>query len=173
VTKSDNRVHWLDGARALLITIGILLLASRIYDTSGSWLVHDASGSPAFEAAWRVIHIFRMPAFFIVAGFFCALSVRRHGADGFLPRRFLRVGVPMLAIALTLNVAQDWLLYANATGRTLIPGYLASERFAAFWRDANWHSHLWFLHYSRRPRAGWRSAPTRAGPSILAFTWRQ
>ena len=147
MTKSDSRVHWLDGARAFLITIGILLHASRIYDTSGAWLVHDSSSSPAFEATWRVIHIFRMPAFFIVAGFFCALSVRRHGAHGFLPRRFLRIGVPMLAIALTLNVAQDWLLHANATGRASLSAYLASERFAAFWRSANWHSHLWFLHY--------------------------
>ena len=144
---SDSRLYWLDGARAFLITLGILLHASRIYDTSGAWLVHDASSSVGFEALWRVIHIFRMPAFFIVAGFFCALGLRRHGGRGFLPRRFLRIGVPMLAIALTFNVAQDWLLYAHETGRKLIPVYLESERFADFWRDANWQSHLWFLHY--------------------------
>ena len=144
---SDSRLYWLDGARAFLITLGILLHASRIYDTSGAWLVHDASSSVGFEALWRIIHIFRMPAFFIVAGFFCALGLGRHGGRGFLPRRFLRIGVPMLAIALTLNVAEDWLLYAHETGRKLIPVYLESERFADFWRDANWHSHLWFLHY--------------------------
>lgn len=146
VAKSDGRVYWLDGARAFLIVLGILLHASRVYDTSWNWLVHDASGSPVFEALWRSIHAFRMPAFFIVAGFFCALSVRRHGVGGFLPRRVLRIGVPMLAIALTLNVAQDWILHLHETRLSHIPAYLASERFAALWRGANWQSHLWFLH---------------------------
>lgn len=143
----DGRVHWLDGARAFLIVLGVLLHASRIYDTSGAWLVHDAMGSPVFEALWRVIHVFRMPAFFIVAGFFCALSVARHGAGGFLPRRFVRIGVPMLATALTLNLCQDWLLFAHESGDVALSAYLASGRFDAFWRSANWQSHLWFLHY--------------------------
>jgi len=147
VASSESRVHWLDGARAFLIALGVLLHASRIYDTSGAWLVHDAVGSPIFEALWRAIHIFRMPAFFIVAGFFCALSVARHGAGGFLPRRFVRIGVPMLATALTLNLCQDWMLFAHEARRPALAAYLASERFAAFWRAANWQSHLWFLHY--------------------------
>jgi len=142
-----SRVHWLDGARAFLILLGVLLHASRVYDTSGAWLVHDGVGSPAFEALWRVIHVFRMPAFFIVAGFFCALSVARHGAGGFLPRRFVRIGVPMVATALTLNLCQDWLLFAHEAEAAGLSAYLASDRFHAFWRAANWQSHLWFLHY--------------------------
>ena len=106
---NNERVHWLDGARAFLIVLGVLLHASRIYDTSGAWLV--------------------------------------HGAGGFLPRRFVRIGVPMVATALTLNLYQDWMLFAHEAGDAALPAYLASERFAAFWRAANWQSHLWFLHY--------------------------
>jgi glucan biosynthesis protein C len=124
----------MDAARSLLMLLGIVLHAAHIYKTNSGWNVHDPGGSPAFDLLVAVIHCFRMPAFFIAAGFFALLTLQRYGPAGFYRRRLARLGMPLLVTALSLNSAQ-----ALIAGSTPGPGSLA------YWLGGGWISHLWFL----------------------------
>ena len=44
---------------------------------------------------YYVIHMFRMSAFFLMAGFFGRMLVERRGATGFVKDRLKRVAVPL------------------------------------------------------------------------------
>src|SRR5207237_72563 len=52
------------------------------------------SRSFAFDVLLGLIHGFRMPLFFLLAGFFAHLLWQRSGTRGFLVHRALRVGLP-------------------------------------------------------------------------------
>ena len=45
-----------------------------------------------------IIHAFRMPTFFIVAGFFVALLMQKRGAQGMLKNRLARLGAPFAVL---------------------------------------------------------------------------
>ena len=56
------------------------------------------------------IHLFRMPAFFWISGYFFALTMSRGDSRVVLGRRLFRLLVPAIATWLTFNVAQEWVI---------------------------------------------------------------
>lgn len=94
------RYHALDALRAVMMLLGLVLHTSINYlpaiPASANWPYQDARTSLVFAWLIAFIHIFRMPVFFVVAGFFGAFVYRKLGAGGFLRHRFARVGVPLL-----------------------------------------------------------------------------
>ncbi|MFM9180407.1 MAG: acyltransferase family protein [Phycisphaerales bacterium] len=78
--------------------LGVVLHAALCYlEGAGdaAWAYRDPQGSPL--AAWLLIsiHVFRMPAFFVLAGFFAALLWSRRGPAGFVADRVRRIVLPM------------------------------------------------------------------------------
>lgn len=112
--------HALDAARGALMTLGVVLHASNIYCTRCGWLVGDAMRARVFDWVSEAIHVFRMPAFFWIAGYFCGLTYARAGSAGLLRKRLLRLVVPLLAAWLTLNVIQV-ATHAALLGRPVLP----------------------------------------------------
>ncbi len=94
------RYHALDALRAVMMLLGLVLHTSINYlpaiPESANWPYQDARTSLMFGWLIAFIHIFRMPVFFVVAGFFGAFVYGRRGARGFMRHRFARVGVPLL-----------------------------------------------------------------------------
>ena len=94
------RYHALDALRAVMMLLGLVLHTSINYlpaiPASANWPYQDARTSLVFGWLIAFIHIFRMPVFFVVAGFFAAFVHGKRGAMGFLRHRFARVGVPLL-----------------------------------------------------------------------------
>lgn len=120
--------------------LGVVLHAANPYRPSGGWLVHDSATSASLTWLVDVIHLFRMPAFFVVAGFFAMHSLVRRDTRAFLTERLIRLMVPFVAALITLNLFQTWWLLPEP--RTM----------AAFWNDVVtlwWNGrlvgHLWFL----------------------------
>jgi glucan biosynthesis protein C len=101
------RLAGLDAARGLLLVLGIILHAANVYTTGGKWVIADSQSSYFFNLLVDVIHEFRMPTFFWISGYFCALTCLRSGADKMLRRRLPRLLIPLLASWITLNVLQD------------------------------------------------------------------
>ena len=90
-----RRLHALDNLRATMMWLGIVLHVSVIYMSRPSPLPwHDDQSSPLADLLVAVIHAFRMPLFFILAGFFVAALVRRHGLTGMVRNRLRRLGLP-------------------------------------------------------------------------------
>lgn len=133
------RLHYLDAMRSVLMLMGVVLHAAIPYD-SGPWRLKDEARLPLLDAVGWAIHLFRMPAFFVVAGFFAMYLLARRSTAAFLRERLRRVGVPLLATLLSLNVFQVWL----TDGGGGAAGFLRGALWPA-WGSGSLVSHLWFL----------------------------
>ncbi len=124
----------LDAARGILMMLGVVLHTANVYSNTGGWLVWDHERNAFFDVLVEFIHVFRMPAFFWISGYFCALTFERNGTQGLMRKRIPRLVVPLLTAWLTLNVAQE-LFMAWVENRSLL----------AALADGVPLFHLWFL----------------------------
>lgn len=132
-----GRLYYLDAMRSILMMLGIVLHAAVIF-SEGSWLVKTEQTSSTYNAIVDFIHFFRMPAFFIVSGFFCHMTLNRYGSRLFLKVRMPRIFIPLAVTALTLNSIQSWVLSDYRQ--------LSMELYSLdYWLQGIWVSHLWFL----------------------------
>ncbi len=115
------------------------------------WPLADARRSTWIDAfAWS-LHLFRMPLFFVVAGFFTALLTTRRGIAGMLRHRAAHVLAP-LAIFLPITIAGIGALTSHALANVRHPSpalawlrdYVAEH--GAMPPSVSL-SHLWFLFY--------------------------
>jgi hypothetical protein len=93
------RYHSLDALRAAMMLLGLVLHSAASYTQTPlgwEWPYHDQNTSVAFDLVIFFIHLFRMPVFFVVAGFFGALLYHRSGLIGFARNRGMRVLLPLL-----------------------------------------------------------------------------
>ena len=80
-TPAGERLHALDNLRAVVMWLGIVLHVAVIYIAGPSPLPwRDNQTTPTADLLMAFIHAFRMPVFFILAGFFVALLIERRGA---------------------------------------------------------------------------------------------
>lgn len=133
-TSAIQRDSSLDAARGVLMMLGVIIHASDIYSTGDNWLFQDSRTSVAFDTITDIIHAFRMPVFFWIAGYFCGLTVSRYGSVGLLRNRAPRLLIPLITTWLSLNVIQA-LLVASLTGKGAMETILAGIP----------SYHLWFL----------------------------
>jgi len=127
MSTGGGRLHHLDALRALAMLLGIALHAS--------FRSRPQTGTGADVLRWLVdvIHSFRMPLFFLMAGIFAALLVERRGAAGFVANRAERIAVPLGIGLLALVPLQELLA--------------ASERGQAVHYTFGGPGHLWFLEF--------------------------
>ena len=138
MSHGSGRIHYMDAMRATLMMFGIVLHSSQVFNPAQNWLI--GSDQTFALAGWLVdaIGIFRMPAFFIVAGFFCLLSMQKYTPRDFAMMRVERLAVPLVVCALLLNTLQTSILSSYGVFEFDLVGYLAGGR---------WMSHLWFLNH--------------------------
>lgn len=92
-----QRFHSLDNLRAVMMWLGIVLhVAVNHMVGKGPLPWRDPETTPLANLAMAFIHTFRMPVFFILAGFFVALLLARRGPGGMLKHRLRRIGLPFL-----------------------------------------------------------------------------
>ncbi len=149
--QSSTRYHSLDSLRACMMLLGILFHASCSYAALAipAWRYKDASTSAFFNIPVLLIHVFRMPIFFALAGFFARFSWQRAGTKAFLRNRATRILVPFVVAWPILFVAtQSGFGYAvSLTTHAPIP-FLTRD----FYQSGKIFSvlitmHLWFLYY--------------------------
>jgi peptidoglycan/LPS O-acetylase OafA/YrhL len=141
------RLHGLDALRAAMMLLGLVLHAGASFTVLPlqAWSYKADRTSLAFDVTLLVIHLFRMPAFFAMAGFFGAMLYRRRGWRGLVHNRLARIAAP-------LAVAWALLFPIWATGFDFaMTGGDARSRWA---RLADGQlvvpvglMHLWFLYY--------------------------
>lgn len=136
------RLHELDAMRSVLMLLGVVLHAANPYRIDAHWLVVDASRSPVLEAIAVAIHAFRMPAFFVVAGYFSMLLLRRQPPAAFLRERLRRTLLPTLAVLLSFNLLQVWFLAPAVPAERFVQAALLPAL-----QRGDWLGHLWFLVY--------------------------
>lgn len=145
---TQGRLHWMDGARASLMLLGIPFHAAMVYSTQG-WEISSPQSSGLLTVLAHASGAFRMPAFFLVAGFFAAMMLARRPRGAFLRSRVVRLGIPLVTCLVLLSPLQLGLLEV-ASGVQGPGGPLARSLFETDGQlrsDAGriWVAHLWFL----------------------------
>lgn len=92
------RYHYMDNLRALAMLLGIFFHAALAYSPmmQNLWLAADPVNSIVMDSLAWFSHTFRMPLFFIIAGFFALMLIEKRGIGGFIKHRLLRIGVPFI-----------------------------------------------------------------------------
>lgn len=134
--------------------LGIVLHAAITYMVRPMdgllWPLEDQPTSYGFDLMFWWIHGWRIPLFFVMAGFFAAMLARRRGAGGFLKHRVLRILIPVTVATLTILPAMyyiwgwGWQVEGRATWEEV-----ARVSFDDAGIDAGYlgPAHLWFLNY--------------------------
>jgi glucans biosynthesis protein C len=147
---SPPRYAAFDSLRACMMLLGLVLHAALSYLSRPvpEWVIRDTSRHLAFDVLVAWIHTFRMPVFFVVAGFFAHLLYQRYGRWGFARNRGLRVGL-VLVLSWFPLLAALWVVI-EASRHPEDPGALATAireiGGARFWSVVRL-AHLWFLYY--------------------------
>jgi hypothetical protein len=93
--RSPERLHALDNLRAAMMWLGIVLHVAVIHLAGPSPLPwRDNQTTPMADLLLAFIHAFRMPVFFILAGFFVALMIERRGTRAMVRNRLRRLALP-------------------------------------------------------------------------------
>ena len=151
--QAGERVHHMDNLRALAMLAGVVFHAALAYSPlmHPIWPLADAGRSIAVDAVAWFLHLFRMPLFFVVAGFFAALLVARRGMAGLFRNRAARVLLPLLLFLPLVLTSMHWLTMqaiANAAhpspALVWMRGWI--EQHGALPLLPGW-AHLWFLFY--------------------------
>ena len=129
-----KRLHHLDAARALLLLLGLPfhVATKAIFESEPAAI--DFQQSLLIGGWASVTHVFRMFAFFMLAGYFAGMIRERKGTKAWLTERLRRLGLPFVASLATLGALQfalqDLLLHKSSPTFVGLP--LALD-------------HLWFL----------------------------
>lgn len=153
VVKPDSqykRTFALDALRAVMMLLGLVIhtgVTFMPYASPVRTIMANETWIGLFPVI-NLIHSFRMPVFFVVAGYFGALLFFRKGPEAMLQNRILKILLPMIAGMLILYPA---IYFALTYSGARIAGTPDA------WQKA-WHtissgsflpyrlSHLWFLY---------------------------
>lgn len=141
--EARGREHFWDAARAFLMILGIPYHVALAFRPVGQeWIIYSPDGQSFFTYLAEFIHIFRMPAFFVIAGYFAALLLAKRDPGTWLQGRLTRLGIPFLASLLILvpplNIITELSNFA-------LPQALRSWEHNSATSGGYWVRHLWFI----------------------------
>lgn len=93
-----QRYHAFDSLRAVMMLLGLVLHSAMGYvtfPTDRVWPFKDSHPSVFFDMLVTFIHTFRMPVFFVIAGFFAAFLYTTRGANILFHNRVQRIALPL------------------------------------------------------------------------------
>ena len=136
-----ERLYAMDAVRAFALLSGVVLHAAMTFMPGLAAFGFPADSSPStfLQNAFYVIHIFRMPLFFFIAGFFGHLMFHRKGTSGFVRDRAKRIVLPLIVGWVAFGPMMMGLIYINLAPPVTAPAAPPSSAFAL--------AHLWFLYY--------------------------
>ena len=119
------KVAAFDAVRSVAMLLGVVVHAELVIELT--------RGDQSLRPIYDVIHVFRMPTFFILGGYFAASLLSRAGSRGFMLSRTKRLFAPLLAAELVIAAV-------------LIPRgcSVCSGLGSSTWLQVGW-LHLWFI----------------------------
>ncbi|MEM9333293.1 MAG: acyltransferase family protein [Pseudomonadota bacterium] len=95
---TNTRYHYMDNLRATAMLFGVFFHAALAYSPGmqNFWLSASPDNSVVIDVIAWFSHLFRMPLFFLIAGFFGAYLIGKRGIGGYLKNRSLRILLPLL-----------------------------------------------------------------------------
>lgn len=141
---TTQRIHGMDALRGIMMMLGLVLHSAESYSvgTDLLWPKDPFSSHLFFTYLTSIIHIFRMPTFFMISGFFSAMMFYDRSPYAMINQRFKRVLFPFLVFLMLLHPiifhSYKWMIEAfNATS-------FVDQTFRLL---PSITYHLWFLYY--------------------------
>lgn len=152
--SSHERIHALDSLRAVMMMLGLVLHSALTYsvtDYGDAWSLKDPNATNYFmDWLSGFIHVFRMPIFFVVAGFFGALLFYKRGAHKMFKNRMARIFFPfnvflfLLWPTIVFSFSYTRAVFADAANPLSDTLSIFSNPLV-FLPSSTFH--LWFLYY--------------------------
>jgi len=150
-----ERIHAFDSIRAVMMILGVFLHSAITYsylEYDGWPLYNSKEGHLFFDWLFGIIHIFRMPIFFIISGFFGALLFYKKSPSQMILNRLKRILLPFIVFIFILtplnNIAVKYSmpLFLNPEENILLIDIIRSLNPHNFFPYKGTY-HLWFLYY--------------------------
>ncbi len=158
--SDDRRYYGLDALRGGMMLLGVVLHSATLYLAAPPPhfpITTDGNTSRVMDAVFDFIHSFRMPLFFLLAGFFAALLVEKRGLRDTYRNRLARIAAPLVVasltiLPLTLLLMLDFVVSVRYGVRDLVPDLQVLQRLDRDMAARNVPKgiplmHLWFLQY--------------------------
>ena len=148
-SEKQQRLHGLDALRAFLMLLGIVYHALSAFQPPGLHIYGIQDTQTSVIPLWLrgFSHSFRMPAFFLLAGFFARMTYERAGLEELLRNRIVRVWLPLIAGWFILLPPSHAARFYFANRNQPDAGTRTMEYvFSGAWQSAS-VIHLWFLFY--------------------------
>lgn len=152
--NKTKRIHSLDSLRATMMLLGLVLHSALTYNITNhgnAWGIKDPESSYILtDFLVLLIHSFRMPIFFLVAGFFGSLLFYERGVINMLKNRISRIIFPFILFLFILpSIIFFSFNYTNAVfGNHENPLSISIQLFSnTIVFLPNTTAHLWFLYY--------------------------
>jgi len=143
MSMPEDRYHALDSMRASMMLLGVYLHVVVGYSGDGGWPYIDTNPTHVLSFTLGLIHGFRMPAFFVMAGFFGALLWNRRGPAAFASNRLRRILLPFVLFwPLLFFLAATVVISRQRGAASVIPVFVSGEILKHLHP-----THLWFLEY--------------------------
>lgn len=140
--RSASRLHHLDALRVFAMALVVPWHAANFFAIRGN------GGMPLVGGLW-LSHAFRMPLFFLLAGFFGAMSVGRRGTLDWLGVRVRRLGIPLVVGVAVLAPLAGLLATWEGTESPIATDSLLADL------THPRPTYLWFLWYLLLVSAAW------------------
>jgi surface polysaccharide O-acyltransferase-like enzyme len=144
-----GRFHCLDACRAAAMMLGLFFHgAISFMQTSIPWAIRDRSTAFAVDVFVWVCHTFRMPVFFLLAGFFGRLLYVKLGAADFLRHRAKRLLLPFVVTLVPLMPSLFFLWKWGAWKQPRSGPWIGLDGTSIHPESMTPNpGHLWFLYY--------------------------
>ncbi|TGL28189.1 acyltransferase [Leptospira koniambonensis] len=139
----QNRLDYLDNLRSFALLLGLAFHVAIVYAAIIIYPLRNNDRSIAFDVFGEWVHLFRMPMFFVLSGYFTERIYLSKTLKEFLKLRALRIILPLIPGIILFAPMQ---YYVNA----LQEGYQGNY-FKFLWEEFLLKnpapSHLWFILY--------------------------
>lgn len=151
------RYHYMDNLRALAMMLGVFFHASLCYCPiiKEVWITYSSEDSFVLSYIAWFSHLFRMPLFFLIAGFFAYYLVNKRGIKGFIRNRSTRILLPFvifLPIIMGALVAVVIYILSHVEYKNVLMQILERAiggsviKSDALPQNGSSTAHLWFLY---------------------------
>ena len=143
--KEEKYYYQIDTLRAAMLLLGPVIhsaLSFMNYPAGDLWPYKYGSTNLFFDVIVLFLHSFRVPVFFVLAGFFMEMGLRKYSSKALFIKKLRRIGIPLVFGTLLLYPIIEFGMINSKIGGVSIYDFIE------FFDISHYKfAHLWFLYY--------------------------
>ena len=145
LTHKKTYYYHIDVLRSSMLLLGVVLHAGLSFiqfPLGEAWPYKHTDNAAFFDVLMLFIHTFRVPVFFVLAGFFIEMNMAQKSRKHLFIKKLKRIGIPLVLGVLFLFPLVEFGLEKALNNNQTILTYIANF-------DGSHYAtiHLWFLYY--------------------------